>query len=380
MLWYTTDMNRPEQVRLNKQQVRELRDLLRKGEAAARTQTRARILLHSDVAFHGWRSAPDVAAAVMVHPNTVRNVRRRFLAGGLEAALFDRPRPGVQPKLDGELEARLTLLVCSEPPLGHGRWTLRLLADQLVELGYVEHVSRQRAQLAKKNDLKPWRVKRWCIGQPSARFVAKMEDVLGVYHLAYDPLRPVICLDETSKALQTTPRGQLPLLAGKPVRIDYEYGRRGAVNLFLAVAPLLGWRKVQITQRHTGYELAEFLRQLVEEDFPYAERIVLVMDNLNTHTPACLYARFPPERARAIAQKLEWHYTPEHGSWLNIAELELSVLARQCLDRRFGDEAELAQALDAWIGPRNPQGRKVNWHFTIDQARIKLHRLYPVLA
>jgi len=205
-----------------------------------------------------------------------------------------------------------------------------------------------------------------------------MEDVLDVYQRPLDLQRPLVCLDETGKALQATPRGALPLQPGHARRQDYEYQRAGSSNLFLAVAPLLGWRKVRVTAQRTAYDFAEQLRQLVEDDFPNAEVIVLVTDNLNTHTPACLYERFPPEQARRIAAKLEWHFTPEHGSWLNVAEIELSVLARQCLDQRFADQDSLTAAAAAWETQRNAAHRTVQWQFTTSDARIKLKRLYPV--
>ncbi len=233
--------------------------------------------------------------------------------------------------------------------------------------------------MVKKNALKPWRVARWCIGTPSARYVAKMEDVLDVYQRAPDPAWPLVCLDEAGKELQATPRGRVPAGVGRVARQDYEYVRRGSCNLFLAVAPHLGWRKVGLTEHRTGHDLAEQLRQLVEEDFPDVERIVLVTDNLNIHTCACLYARFRPALARYIAAKLEWHYTPEHGSWLNIAECELSVLDRQCLDRRFADRATLEHEVAAWVDARNAAQVKINWQFTTADARNKLRRLYPIL-
>jgi hypothetical protein len=207
-----------------------------------------------------------------------------------------------------------------------------------------------------------------------------MEDVLDVYQRPLDPKRPLICLDETGKELQETPRGQMPLAPGQAIREDYEYMRHGACNMFLAIAPLLGWRHVRVTDRHTGAELAEYLRQLVEEDFPDADALVLVTDNLNIHTPACLYQRFAPEQARRIAAKLEWHHTPEHASWMNIAECELSVLARQCLDRRIPNRATLEQALAAWETKRNKAHTKVTWQFTTADARIKLKRLYPIIT
>jgi hypothetical protein len=202
---------------------------------------------------------------------------------------------------------------------------------------------------------------------------------LDVYARPYDATRPVVCLDETSKELRDTPRGSLPMQPEQPERQDYEYARNGVSNLFMVVEPLRGWRKVRVTDRRTAQDFAEQLRILVEEDFADAERIVLVTDNLNTHTPACLYERFEPAQARRIANKLEWHYTPEHGSWLNIAECELSVLARQCLDQRIPDKATLERAAAAWQTRRNALRVTVDWHFTTADARIKLKRLYPAL-
>lgn len=233
--------------------------------------------------------------------------------------------------------------------------------------------------MAKKNEIKPWRVRSWCIGKPSAQYVAKMEDVLDVYQRPYDAQRPVVCVDETSKELRETPRGSLPLEPGQPERQDYEYARNGVCNLFMAVEPLSGCRKVRVTDRRTALDFAEQLRILVEEDYREAEVVVLVTDNLNTHTPACLYERFEPTRARRIAAKLEWHYTPEHGSWLNIAECELAVLGCQCLDRRIADRATLEREVAAWQERRNGAHAKVDWQFTAADARIKLKRLYPVL-
>lgn len=222
-------------------------------------------------------------------------------------------------------------------------------------------------------------MKSWCIGQPSAKYVAKMEDVLDVYERPCDAQRPVVCLDETSKELRDTPRGHLPLHPEHPVRQDYEYARPGVSNLFMAVEPLRGRRRVRVTERRTAQDFAEQLRILVEDDHADAEVIVLVTDNLNTHTAACLYERFEPAQARRIASKLEWHYTPEHGSWLNIVECELSVLARQCLDRRISDQATLEREGAAWETRRNAARVTVDRHFTTVAARIRLKRLYPVL-
>jgi hypothetical protein len=206
-----------------------------------------------------------------------------------------------------------------------------------------------------------------------------MEDVLDVYARPYDAARPVICLDEGGKELRSTPRGTLPPKPGVLARQDYEYERHGKANLFVAVEPLTGWRNVRVTQRHTSIDFAEELRGLVDLHYRDAEQIVLVTDNLNIHSPACLYEAFPAAEACRIARKIEWHYTPEHGSWLNIAECELSVLHRQCLARRLPDEQVLAQEVAAWQAERNAAGKPVNWQFTTADARVKLRTLYPSL-
>jgi hypothetical protein len=204
-----------------------------------------------------------------------------------------------------------------------------------------------------------------------------MEDVLEVYTRPYDPRFPQVCLDETSTQLLTHCRPPLPLKSGQPERQDYEYGREGVANLFMCYEPLAGWRHVMIRERRTKVDWAWCIKELVEVHYPLAERVVLVMDSLNTHTPAALYEVFPPQEARGLAQRLEIHYTPKHGSWLDMAEIELSVLARQCLDRRIPDPVTLTQEVAAWEEGRNTQGRAVDWRFTTADARIKLNHLYP---
>jgi hypothetical protein len=185
------------------------------------------------------------------------------------------------------------------------------------------------------------------IAKPSAQFVAKMEDVLEVYERPHDPKRPLVCVDESSKTLHDTPRGTLPMAKGKPPREDYEYKRNGTANIFMAVEPLVGKRKTFVTDQHTKQDFAELLRFLSADEHPDAEKIVLVTDNLNTHSPACLYERFEPVEARRLSQHFKWHYTPEHGSWLNMAEIELSILSRQCTKRRIPDKPTLTQEVAA---------------------------------
>jgi hypothetical protein len=213
--------------------------------------------------------------------------------------------------------------------------------------------------------------------EQSGEFVWRMEDVLQVYTRSYDPKRPQVCMDEVSKQLLAHPRPTQPLGPGRAQRVDYEYERRGTVNLFLCCEPLRGWRSATVTERRTRLDWARCIKDLVDVRYPEAEKIVLVLDNLNTHSPGSLYEAFPPAEARRLADKLEIHYTPKHGSWLNIAELELSVLARQCLDRRIPDRQTLEREVAAWEAERNGLGGTVDWRYTTEDARIKLKRLYP---
>jgi hypothetical protein len=226
--------------------------------------------------------------------------------------------------------------------------------------------------------LKPWLTTRWCLpAQGSAKFVCQMEDVLDVYERPYDARFPQLCLDETSKQLVGELSPAIPVAPHQPAREDYEYVRNGVANLFMVTEPLAGTRRVTVTDRRTAVDFAHVIRALVDVHYPHAERIVLVMDNLNTHTPASLYTAFPPAEAKRLADKLEIHYTPKHGSWLNIAEIEFSVLSRQCLDRRIPDKALLKGEVALWQARRNRAGTAINWRFTTADARIRLKRLYP---
>lgn len=204
-----------------------------------------------------------------------------------------------------------------------------------------------------------------------------MEDVLAVYTRPHDPRRPLVCLDETSKQLVAETRTPIPMSPGRPMRYDYEYRRAGVANLFMAFAPLEGRRHIKVTDRRTAIDYAHFLRDLSNDHFADAEQIVLVQDNLNTHTHAALYEAFPPDEARRLVERFEWHYTPKHGSWLNMAESELSIITRQCLNRRIDDKTTLASETDQWQQDRNDLRQTANWRFTTDDARIKLKRLYP---
>jgi hypothetical protein len=219
----------------------------------------------------------------------------------------------------------------------------------------------------------------WCIPpKASAEFVCDMEDVLNVYHRPYDPARPVVCLDETSKQLIGEVREPLPPAPGHVERYDSVYARNGVANLFLAFEPLAGWRHVEVTDTRTRSDWAHFVRDLVDGRYREAEAVVLVMDQLNTHSKASLYEAFPPEEAERLAARLELHHTPKHGSWLNMAEIELSALGRD-LPERVGQRAALVGHVSAWEGRRNGEGVKADWQFTTADARVKLRKLYPTI-
>jgi transposase len=354
---------------------------VRSGRGPARELARARILLKADGGPGGpaWPDA-GIAAALDVGVSTVERARKRFAEAGLEAAVeHRRPRREYRTRLDGEQEARLVALACSPPPLGRRSWTLRLLADRMVELRFADGLSYETVRrLLKKNELKPWLTERWCIPpEGSGEFVWRMEDVLAVYTRPYDPKRPQVCLDEVSKQLLAEKREPLPVRPGRAKRVDYEYERKGTANLFLWCEPLTGWRQVRVTERRTRRDWAHVIKDLIDVQYPEAERIVLVLDNLNTHTPGSLYEAFPPAEAKRLADKLEIHHTPKHGSWLNIAEIELSTMSAQCLHRRIPDRETLEREVAAWETQRNALGGPVNWRFTTEDARIKLRRLYP---
>lgn len=219
--------------------------------------------------------------------------------------------------------------------------------------------------------------KQWCISEVGAEFVWRMEDVLELYEEPYDPKRPVVCFDEMPYQMVAEKRTPLPQKPGRPQRYDYEYERKGMVNIFTFFEPQRGWRHLDVTDRRTAVDFAEEMRRLVDEHYPEAEKVRVVLDNLNTHTGAALYQAFAPEEARRILRRLEFHYTPKHASWLNMVEIELSVLSRQCLEDRIPDAKTLAREMGAWEQKRNEEGATVQWRFTASDAREKLARLYP---
>jgi len=228
-----------------------------------------------------------------------------------------------------------------------------------------------------KNKIKPWLAKQWCIAEPGAEFVAAMEDVLDVYEREYDPANPVVCIDETNKQLIKETR--IPGTPGQPELVDYEYERNGVADVFMIFEPLAGKRETVVTETRTAVDFAHILKYTADVLYPEAEKITLVTDNLNIHEIAALYKAFPPQEARRLAKRFDWHYTPKHASWLNMAEIEISVMCRHALAKPFPDMDSFRNQITAWNFRRNLQSSKVNWQFTTDDARIKLKHLYPIL-
>ncbi|UTD27523.1 IS630 family transposase [Bradyrhizobium sp. WD16] len=369
-------------VRLSGEEREQLETLIRKGKSAAQKLLKARILLKADVseAGEGW-SDSRIIKAFDTSVSMVYRVRKQLVEEGFEAVLSRKQRatPGVARIFDGEKEAKLIALACSEPPKGRARWTLRLLEQKVVELHIVDRASDSTIGRApKKNTLQPHRRQCWVIPpKANSAFVAAMEDVLAVYTRPRDPDYPLVCLDESSKQLLAETRMPIPMKRGRPARCDYEYKRNGTANLFMMFAPLEGWRHVKVTDRHTAVDYAHVLKDLADVHFAGAKTIVLIQDNLNIHSKASLYEAFPAPEARRLVERFEWHYTPKHGSWLDLAESELGVLSSQCLDRRIPDKQTLAEEIAAWEKDRNANHTKANWHFTTPDARIKLKHLYP---
>ena len=220
----------------------------------------------------------------------------------------------------------------------------------------------------------------WCLPDaPSGDFVCAMEDVLDVYTRPYDPKNPTVCIDEASKQLVGEVREPLPVVPGHPARFDSHYVRNGVANLFIMIEPLTGRCQVKVTEHRTKRDWAVVMKDLVDQHYPEADGITLVMDNLSTHKKSALYEVFPPQEAKRIADKIDIHFTPKHGSWLNMAEIGLSVLSRQCLDRRISTIQQLGKEVKAWLTDRNQKPTSINWRFTTKDARIKLKRLYPAL-
>ena len=370
-------MNIRYRVDLDEAERAQLTAMLSGGKHAARKIKRAQILLAADAGV----GDEQIARTVSVGGSTVYRTKRRFVEGNLDAALSEEARPGAARKLSGKETALLVATACSRPPQGRKRWTLDLLAGEMVRLTDHESVSREtvRRRLA-EDDLKPWRRDMWCIPQIDGAYVARMEDVLDLYAEAADPKRPVVCFDESPTQLIGETRAPIPAQPGQPERYDCEYRRNGIANLFVFLDAHRSWRHVKVTEQRTAKDFARCMRDLVDTHYPKAELIRVVLDNLSTHTAGALYETFPAAEAHRILRRLEFHYTPKHASWLNMVEIEIGVLRGQCLDRRIGERERLIGEIAAWEKQRNAAGARIDWKFTTQKARDKLARAYPDIA
>jgi hypothetical protein len=385
-------------VSLTAEQRERLEEITRNGHAPAKKIRHAQILLLSDRHRpEGPLTRKAIAELLGMHVNSVDRTRKRFVLEGEQPAVERKPRqePPIQPILDGHGEAQLIAICCSAAPEGRTRWTMELLAEALMQRRIVTQISAETVRRTlKKTSCSPGgnNVGAFPSGTHSrtgriperdqARFVAQMEEVLDVYADQHSEEEPLICMDEASQELHGHEQPPLPLEPGQPVREDYHYERRGTQAIFLFVDPLRGWRRVDCSDSRTRVDWAEQVRRLLEEDYPHAQRVKLVCDNLNTHDKASLYEAFPAEQAQRLAQRLTIIHTPRNGSWLNRVpacgcEIELSVLSRQCLDARIGSAEKLKSEIKAWETDRNADHCVVRWRFTTTDARTRLRRLYP---
>jgi hypothetical protein len=362
-------------VTLSEKERQELRMFTHKGVHPTRKVTRARILLLAD------EQRPDDKIATYLHcsSGTVNRICQRYCQEGLPPALQEKPRVGAPGILDGRFEATLTALACSTAPEGYARWTLRLLADKLVELGLTEHISHTRVgELLAHNELKPWLKKQWCIGDLSTGFLWRMENILDLYERPYNPHRPLICFDERPCQLLDNVITPLPVEPGTPQREDYHDARHGVCSLLIAFEPHRGYRFVQVRPQRTKKDYALFMKELADTQYPHVDQLILIQDNLNTPSPGSFYAAFPAQEAFALAKRFEMHATPNHASWLNMVEIELSVMAKRCLDRRIRDQDTLEREVFACVKERNEHHATIQWRFTKNNARDKLQKFYPI--
>jgi transposase len=370
-------MNVKYLVELSPEERQQLLEMTAKGRQSARMLKRANILLMADGRQY---TDSEIAESLSAGTSTVYRTKRDFVEYGLDVALAEDDRPGGIRKLDVNEEALLVSIACSKPPKGRSRWTLQLLADRLVTLTEHKHLSIEtiRRRL-KEKQLKPWQKKMWCIPKLDADFVAQMEHILDLYAQPADAARPIVNFDEALKQLVADTREPKLMKPGHPAKQDYEYRRVGTANIFLFFDRHRGWRKAKTTEHKGNKDFAECMRELVDIHYPNAEVIRVVLDNLNTHRPAALYKSFPPEEARRILRRLEFHYTPTHASWLNMVEIEIGNMNQQCLDRRIPDRQTLQRELQTWETSRNNERATINWLFNVDKARTKLTRAYQGL-
>ena len=382
-------------IELSDSEIEKLREITHKGKAAAKTIMHANILLNTNDRAENKKNNREIAEIFSISANTVNEVRKTYAESGLEAALNRKTRltPANASKITGDFEAQAIAAALSPAPKGRSNWTLRLLAEHCMEKKYIVSISHTTiGDMLNTNEVKPHLSKYWCIPKENdAHFVAHMEDVLGIYERVYNPEIPVICMDEkpiqlldeirervSAKPLRTDPETGL-IKHGELEKVDYQYERCGVASIFIFTEPLAGWRYVEALNTRKKGDFAMMIKKICDTFYPNINKIILISDNLNTHNISSFYEAFPPETAYRLLQKIEFHHTPLHGSWLNIAECELSSLAIQALgNQRINSVDLLNEIINDWQLVRNSRQKGVNWQFTNEKARIKLKRLYPV--
>jgi hypothetical protein len=339
-----------------------------KTGTSAREINRAHALNMTDKGL----SAVEVADFLECTPRTVINICNTYVEHGVLRALHDDPRPGRPPEFGARVHARIVATVCSDPPEGFDRWTLDLLKGKLEDDGTVKSISDETIRLVlREHDLKPWQQKMWCIPKLDEEYIRRMEDVLDTYEKAYNRLFPVVCVDEKPFILHGEKRAPIPMRDGQPKRCDFEYIRKGSVNVFCAVEPKVGVYINTVTKHRSAADFANFI-ETVAERYTHARKIILVMDNLSTHSQNSLISRFGEEKAHKLWNRFEVHYTPKHASWLNQAEIAIGMYQRQCLGTtRIPDFKLLVKRTAAWNRVINSKKTTINWTFSKEDAREK---------
>lgn len=369
-------------VALSKKERRIIRHFQKKT-TSANARTRCAIILAADTSGNRTeKSYGEIACMAGACVSTVITTLREYVTDGFTQAVTPKTNPAsgtARLKVTGDVEAKIIAAACSAAPEGHARWTLTLLQNQMMTI--LEDVPLSRSTIGRtlaKNELRPHLNEYWCIPPTEdAEFVANMEDILDVYQTPYDRDYPLWCMDEKPYQILGESREPLPMRPGDIAKTDSEYVRNGTVSIFCFIQPHTGRIVHAVEPTRTAVDWAEKIKYLVDEIEPNAKKIILVMDNLNTHSTASLYKAFPPEEARRIAKKLDVHYTPKHGSWLDIAEIGINIITRECLDRRIPSIEDLRRELQSWNDDYDKNPSPIHWQFKSEDARIKLKSLYP---
>jgi hypothetical protein len=360
----------PIKIILKKNELAKIKTLTKKGLEDVRVVKRALILKSR----HMGISTEDIVELLDVDSKTVSNTLNNFLEFDFDISIYDAPRTGRPIEINDREKANIVAMVCSNPPDGYARWTIDLIAEESVKRGHVESISKGKIQVVlQEHELKPWREKMWCVPTLDAEYIERMEDVLKVYEKNYDSNIPVICIDEKPVALIGDKHERTPLAPGKIAKKDYEYSRNGSANVFCAVEPLAGNFYNKVTERRTRVDFAKFLNS-IEKKYIDAEKIILVMDNLNIHSEKSLIEHYGEERGRWIWSRFEVHHTPKHASWLNQAEIAIGMFSRQCLgDGRVGSIEKLKEMTSHWNKSANRKNKIISWNFSRKKAREKFN-------